>query len=284
MAHAELNESAEPRLREGVMVQMIEGVSVWLDESALPLADRKELTFWSEEPAYRSSSEFWDNLRVKAAELRVFQSLIPELEISPGHRVLELGAGQGWASAMLKREFPSCQMHAAELSAEALMSSGKWESLFGSRLDGRWACQAQRTPFADAQFDRVFTFAAFHHFVIGGRGREALTEALRLVKPGGRLVLLYEPCAPPWFERRIRAKLNRMRLANGANVEEDVLVLPRITRWARALGARTLIHFDTELRFRDISRAGGMRNVAVRILPFLGHLVPVGANITIVKD
>ena len=103
------------RLRAGAL-DTIRGVSVWLDTGQLPESDRKELRFWSQEPDYSPSSALWDNLRVKAGELRVFEFLVPQLELSPGQRVLELGAGQGWASALLKRGYADCEVHASDVS------------------------------------------------------------------------------------------------------------------------------------------------------------------------
>ena len=269
-------------LRPGSPVEWRNGVAVLLDEAALPSSDRKEIRFWSEEPEYRPASGLWENLRVKAGDLRVFEIMIPELEVHPGDRVLELGAGQGWASSMLKRQFRGAEGHASDVAPAALESNSKWAELFGVTLDGLWACQAHRTPFADAQFDCVFTFAAFHHFVIGERGEAALREMLRILRPGGRCVLLWEPCAPPWLYEWLSAKLNRIRKST-TDVDEAAVVLPWLERWAKESGADMRFRFDTDLRFRDLSMGGALRNIAVRLLPALGHFVPVGANITIRK-
>src|SRR5262249_45263864 len=149
------------RLREPVA--SLEHVRVFLLDSRLARSDQKELRFWSADPRYNRTSSLWENLKVKAGELRMFEELLPRIGAEPGERVLELGAGQAWASLMLKRLLPDCEVHASELSPEALLSAEKWEGLVEARLDGYWACQADHTPFEDRQFDRVFTFAAFHH-------------------------------------------------------------------------------------------------------------------------
>src|SRR5262249_2163138 len=159
-----------------------------------------------------------------------------------------------------------CEVHASELSHEALLGASKWEALFGERLDGYWACQAHRTPFEDEQFDRCFTYAAFHHFAIGGRAREALAEAIRVLRRGGKLVLLQEPCAPPWFQGWTRAKLNRLRQEGEFDVEEDVLELQSLARWSAQLGASMTVHFETSWTYREVRFAGVLRNEIVRHL------------------
>jgi SAM-dependent methyltransferase len=252
---------------------------VFLVDARLPDCDRKELAFWAGDPRYNRASSLWENLKVKAGELRVFEELLPRLAPRAGERILELGAGQAWASLMLKRQSPACEVHASELSPEALLGAEKWERVFETRLDGYWACQADHTPFADRQFDQVFTFAAFHHFTIGDRGRSTLAEALRILKPGGRLTLLYEPCAPGWLHGWSKRKLDRIRDCSQSAVEEEVLVPRQLARWARELGARMRIEFDTSWSWREIRLPGVLRNAAVRAVPALGWHVPIGAHL-----
>lgn len=257
---------------------------VYLEDATLSRSDQKELRFWKGDPRYNRASSLWENLKVKGGELRMFEELIPLLAPRPGDRVLELGAGQAWASLMLKRLHRDCEIHASELSPEALLGAEKWERLLEIGLDGYWACQADRTPFEDEQFDLVFAFAAFHHFVIGGRGRQALAEALRITKRGGRLVLLSEPTAPPWLRGWSNAKLNRIRQGSNFDIEEECLVLVELQRWARELGATMRVRFDTSWSWREIAFTGVLRSAAVRVIPALGWLVPVGAHVTFVRE
>jgi len=253
-------------------------------DSRLSPSDQKELRFWKGDPRYNRASSFWENLKVKGGELRMFEELVPLLDVRPGERILELGAGQAWASQMLKRTNPACEIHASELSPEALLGAEKWERLFEAPLDGYWACQADHTPFEDEQFDLVFAFAAFHHFVIGGRGRQALAEALRITKRGGRLVLLSEPTAPPWFREWSRRKMNRLRCQLEFDVDEDCLVLSDLERWAHDLHATMRVRFDTSWSWREIAFTGVLRTAAVRAVPALGWLVPISAHLTFVRE
>jgi SAM-dependent methyltransferase len=272
-----------PALRENADVHWSDGVGTYLPDEVLSEAEHKEQRFFVEHADHSAASSLWENLRIKAGEPRLFDGLIGRLEVTPGARVLELGAGQGWASALLKRHHPNAQIHAADVSAEAIASRGKWEALFESRLDGAWACSVHRMPFADAQFDRVFTFAAFHHFVIGDRGPLAIAESLRVLRPGGRLAMLFEPLSPAWAYERSRKKMNRIRSGHGADVDEDVLVPAWLERWSALHGASTRVEFDTDLSFRILTPAGALRTIAVRMLPALGYWVPIGGHVTITK-
>ena len=49
------------------------------------------------------------------------------------------------------------------------------------------AAGAEDLPFPDATFDRVWTIHAFHHWEDGDRG---IAECLRVLKPGGRLLIV----------------------------------------------------------------------------------------------
>ena len=164
-----------------------------------------------------------------------------------------------------------------------MLGAEKWEALLGTQLDGYWACRADRTPFENRQFDCVFAYAAFHHCAIGGRSEAVLSECLRLLKDGGRLVLLSEPCAPAWAYAWSRRKLNRIRHEAGFAIEEDVLVPSRLARWARRHAVSCEVKFDTSWSWREMRFPGVVRNVAVRSLPGLGWLVPIGAHLTFTK-
>ena len=56
----------------------------------------------------------------------------------------------------------------------------------------------------------------------------------RILKPGGRLVLLYEPTTPSLFYQYVYRRVNRKRAGEG--VDEDVLVEKRLQPIARQLG------------------------------------------------
>ncbi len=78
-------------------------------------------------------------------------------------------------------------------------------------------------------------------------------------------------------------KLNRIRQSSNFDIDEDVLVLSRLRRWASELQATMEVRFDTSWSWREIAFTGVLRSAAVRAIPALGWLVPVGAHLTFVR-
>ena len=273
------------RLKDGVRIEVVEDIRVSLVDSGLTESDRKEIRFWSASPAEGPGSDLFDNLLVKAPELKMFERLLPRLDIRPGMRCLEVGAGQAWTSAMLKRAVPGAVIHASELSVAALRSAAKWEALLGQRLNGKWACSSRDLPFASGQFDRVFTYEAFHHFGVSGDFEPALREMLRVLRPGGRLVLLREPSAPGFLRDWQFRRLNRHRkVVGGADVDEDAIVPSWLAEVARGLGARLEVAYETEWAFLDVGLVGVLGKAIVRAIPALGRVVPCAVSLTIEKS
>jgi SAM-dependent methyltransferase len=105
----------------------------------------------------------------------VLQSLAEELDAK---RILEVGCGTGhWLSILQS----AAQVYGLDLSLGMLRQA----SLQKLR---RLACgQAIQLPFPDQAFDLVFCVNAIHHF---GQPRTFISEARRLLKPGGVLAVV----------------------------------------------------------------------------------------------
>lgn len=266
-------------VRGDIDVHMSDGIGVYLPAGRLIDPDHKELRFWAGDPDHRPEAGFWSHLRIKAGDLRVFESVLPLLELDGGETVLEIGGGHGWASCMVKSLHPGCEVHASDLSPAAIAGAARWERAFETRLDGRWAFLANATPFADAQFDRVFMFQAFHHVGIGDRMTAVLDELKRILRPGGLIAFLSEPSAPGWLYARQHRHINAIRRAQGADVDEDVVVVARVRRAAERRGLRFEHSHDVSWHYREMSLPGILRNAALARLPFLERLVPCGVHI-----
>lgn len=93
-------------------------------------------------------------------------------------RLLDAGGGTGRASAAL-----------APLIDRIVISDFSFKMLKQARLKNHAApaqARAQRLPFPAASFERVLVVDALHHF---GDQRAAIGDLLRVLKPGGRLVI-----------------------------------------------------------------------------------------------
>jgi demethylmenaquinone methyltransferase/2-methoxy-6-polyprenyl-1,4-benzoquinol methylase len=96
-------------------------------------------------------------------------------------RLLDAGGGTGRVSSQLRH-----------LVDEVIISDVSLSMLKQAQLKRQLqSAQAhvERLPFPDASFDRVVVVDAVHHF---GNQRAALGDLLRVLKPGGRL-LIEEP-------------------------------------------------------------------------------------------
>ena len=270
-------------LRPDIRLEESEDIHVFVADAELSDSDRKELRFWQTSPEGPGGT-FYESIRVKGPELPLFEAQIPRIGLRPGLCCLEVGAGQAWAALMLKRAVPGAVVHACELSADALRVAAHWERAMGVGLDGKWAASSRNLPFAAAQFDRVFAFQAFHHFGRQGDFSAPLGEMLRVLKLGGRLLLLCEPSAPGFLLERVRRGNNRTRQVTlGADVDEDVLVPGRLEALARAQGADVRIEFDTSWAFRDLSLKVVLIFALVRAFPWLGRLTATGIHATLTK-
>jgi ubiquinone/menaquinone biosynthesis C-methylase UbiE len=102
------------------------------------------------------------------------------LKISSAHKLLDVGCGSGLFSNM-----------AGEIGAdvtgidasEALIAEAKQRNPAIKFLTG----EMEQLPFADGEFDIVCGFNSFQY---AANTQNALTEALRVLKPGGKLVVM----------------------------------------------------------------------------------------------
>ena len=137
------------------------------DSERLALA--AELKFWEDHFAgvdYADESE------------QSYQSWAKLLAVKPDDDALEIGCGSG---ALLKR-LPARTRVGLEPAESLLRPSSGFHGVIGP---------AERLPFRDGSFDLVFFKHSLHHV---GQKKKALGEAARVLKPGGRLIVM-EPNA-----------------------------------------------------------------------------------------
>ncbi|WP_375463708.1 class I SAM-dependent methyltransferase [uncultured Methylobacterium sp.] len=253
---------------------------VAVDGSLLSSSDRKELEFWSNDRGEGPDADLFENVIYKSRVMIAFRSLLDRLRIRPGERILELGAGHGWASIIAKSQVPDAYFVTTDLSHDAVRNSAKYETLIGAKIDEKWACSAVSLPFEDARFDLVFCFAAFHHFIIGSRYDAVLSEVHRVLKPGGRLVMLYEPSSPRFIYDRAKRRTERKR--HFASVDEDVILLDRLESDAKGLGLDMKVEHHPEYQQRS-SIAATVYYFVLSKIPRLQTMLPCTVNVTLTK-
>jgi SAM-dependent methyltransferase len=155
----------------------------------------------------RADAELYRSLLYvgKAHSILTFDDMVERFGLTFSGSVLELGGGYGFLSAYVKKRFPGVRVTYTDVSREAVEKSVQYEEFFDCALDEKWVTGAEDTPFAGASFDVVFFFASFHHTQ---DPEGALREAARILKPGGRLYLLFEPSCPrylqPFYDLHVR--------------------------------------------------------------------------------
>jgi ubiquinone/menaquinone biosynthesis C-methylase UbiE len=103
--------------------------------------------------------------------------------LAPHGDVLEVGAGSGAMAAEVLARYPAVT-HLTVTDVDPAMVDVAATRLEGERVTTQQA-DATDLPFDDDSFDVVLSWVMLHHTV---RWRDALAEAVRVLKPGGRLV------------------------------------------------------------------------------------------------
>jgi ubiquinone/menaquinone biosynthesis C-methylase UbiE len=171
----------------------------------------------------RNAGEFWPEL---------VERVVEEADLR-GRRVLDIGAGTGkWATVLAERY--GCKVWGIDASPEMLEVARKRAPESVGLRTGR----AERLPFKDEWFERVVMSLVLH---LTDR-RKALTEAHRVLEPGGVLAVVtfdYEHfeqylLAPyfPSFEVR-----DKERFPDARDLEQELLAAgfesPRLTRFSQ---------------------------------------------------
>jgi SAM-dependent methyltransferase len=127
----------------------------------------------------------------EAAELCAgLASLLPDLLLFPGARVLDFGAGTCWMARLLA--LLGCEVTAVDVSRKALEIGERLirADALGDQLKVSFVpLTGPELPFADGTFDRVVCFDALHHVP---DQRKAIAEFARVLVDGG-IAALHEP-------------------------------------------------------------------------------------------
>lgn len=152
---------------------------------------------------------------VKAEELRVgtaeffahirpwmnpykFPEIMPRIEQQAatlrGKHVLEVGCGMGFDTLeFLKR---GVRMTATDLTQAAVDVAQRHFEVAGHRPEAVHTANVLSLPFADDTFDGVWACGVVHHT---GNTAKAIREIRRVLKPGGRAMIVHMYRRPSWM-------------------------------------------------------------------------------------
>ena len=256
-------------LRKNIQYHQNQEVFCAFNEQSLSESDRKEFIAYQKTDQQRSDNkgiEVFDDIVFKSNFIKTFQQLIPSLALSGNEKILEMGAGQGWASVILKNKYPNSYVVASDLVPGALNFCRNYEKLLNSYIDEKWAFNCRDIPFEDNQFDLIFTMAAFHHFGENNDYSKTLKEMVRVLKPQGKIMLLYEPSSPKYLYNLAYKRVNQRRDLDG--VDEDVLIPSKIQESVERINCNFRAELFPEFSYRE----GFKSTIYYYVLSKLGRL------------
>ena len=235
-----------------------------------------EIDYWRDNSQEKPGADSLENQLDKQADALIFREAVRlyQKELLAARTVVELGAGQGWASCVVKRLFPDSHVTATDISEFAIASIERWERIYGVELDATAVCTSDQMPFEDGSVDVVFCFAAAHHFVTHS---DTFKELYRVLKPGGTVLYIYEPTSPRFLYKAAVKRVNNKR----PDVPEDVLVPSQMRSQAEQCGFGVRIQFWPNTLKRG--RVAGLYFGVLSLLPFLCRFVPCTANLVFRK-
>jgi len=231
-----------------------------------------ELALWD----HLKDQDWLGNLSNKLSELRW---LLPKFSSYDGtfrnaSAVLELGGGEGWASCVVKRLYPELHVTASDISDSAVSGIGRWERIFESTVDARFACKSYSVPLPDNSVDLIFSFQAAHHFHLQV---ETLKEVARILKPGGVCMYLHEPSCRKYIYPLAKWRVNKKR----PECPEDLLVFEDLRNAAANLGFRLEVVYSTTTLNRGVIE--GLYYKVLSMFPALCRLLPCTADFIFTK-
>ncbi len=229
-----------------------------------------EIEYWATSESENPNNFSIGNLLNKMSEAGVFVNLIGPYEtiFNTSEIILEIGAGQGWASCIIKSKFNK-KVIVSDISQHAIDSVKYWEDIFKIKLDQTFTCRAYDIPLEDGAVDLIFCFAAAHHF---REHQKALLEIRRVLKPGGKCIYLYEPsCIRFWYKMAYK-RVNKKR----PHVPEDVLVIKDMVKYATDAGLKTTVDYCFSTTYRGPQAT--LYYMILKRFPFLARIFPCTCN------
>lgn len=132
----------------------------------------------------------------RQGKFAVWAQLLSQLRLRGDEQALDLGCGRGAVLLMVAKLLPQGRVTGVDLwktsdqsgnALEVTEHNARLEGVAG-RLELRTA-DMRKLPFADASFDLVVSSLAIHN-IQDAQGRlQVIDEAVRVLKPGGRLLI-----------------------------------------------------------------------------------------------
>ena len=182
-----------------------------------------------------------------------YPQMLAELEKEPFDAVLDVGCGTGAVLALLHEKYPDRRYVGLDLTPEMIEVARTKVAPGMEFVVG----DAENLPFDEASFDAVLCSNSFHHYP---NPAAFLAGALRVLRPGGRLILRDYTSSDfvVWLMNHVELPL--ARLVDHGDVR--VLRQREFVELAQAAGFEVLV-MEAQKGFRAHLVARRPRNVAV---------------------
>lgn len=179
-------------------------------------------------------------------------------------KVLEVGCGTGFFLLNLAQAGVIGEAHCTDISEGMVDVCVMNGARLGIEVQGRVA-DAERLPYGDAEFDLVIGHAVVHHLPDLD---QAFAEFLRVLKPGGRLVIAGEPTRigdriANQFKRAARIGVKTAAALLGAErvLADPFAAMPPEEREAAALETEVDLHIFSPEDLERLARDAGFGEV-----------------------
>jgi arsenite methyltransferase len=133
----------------------------------------------------------------RRGKFQVWAELLTQLRLRGDEHVLDLGCGRGAVLLMVASLLPRGQASGIDLwktvdqSGNALATTRRNAEREGvTERVALYTADMEHLPFSENSFDLLLSSLAIHNIPSAAGREKALTEAVRVLKPGGRLVIV----------------------------------------------------------------------------------------------
>jgi ubiquinone/menaquinone biosynthesis C-methylase UbiE len=240
--------------------------------------EKIEIDYW-QDSSFESPKNFTKaNFLNKIQECRNFNYKITKnIEVIRHKKsVLEVGAGQGWASCFLKKYFlKNAKFTVTDISPHAIASIVNWEKTFDIKIEKSYASKSYEIAEDNKQFDLIFCYAAAHHFVLY---EKTLIELKRLLTDDGHIIFIYEPTSSKLFYPMYYYYVNKV----DHSTPEDVLVPSKIRKICKRINLNYINHYDSnQVLIRNLPT--GIYFSILGKLKFLQKYLPSSSDLVFFK-
>lgn len=182
---------------EGNEFEVDNGIPDFIYPKILPKSDQESIEW------YKNNAEFYDEflpLTFKTFNVDEDQErmkMVKDLRIKENDKILEIGFGTGRDSIKILDKLGSDgELHLQDISKEILEIGVDKINKYDKKAQVFYSLSnAYYLPYEDKYFDKVFHFGGLNTF---GDIKKAFSEMIRVIKPGGRIVVGDESM-PEWL-------------------------------------------------------------------------------------